>query len=175
MLFENKYGDFMRKVIKPLLIVSIMATAFATQAVQKDITVNANVDASIDMTQPDNTALPSSINMQYLPGKGLTPFNLNTKIWSNSDKSGVNVRLVRAASLADVNGTTTIPLTVSLGGKTLSLTNTLLDAATLFPAGIEKGSDVLPLRFAQTTQGVVATGTYSGIVSLVVTQATATP
>jgi hypothetical protein len=165
----------MEKLIKPLLVVSIMAAAFATQAVQKDITVNANVDASIDMTQPDNTALPSSINMQYLPGKGLTPFNLNTKIWSNDAKAGVNIRLVRAASLADVNGTTTIPLTVSLGGKTLSLTNMLLDAATLFPAGISNGSDVLPLRFAQAAQTPVATGTYSGIVSLIVTQATVTP
>ncbi|MBC3377656.1 fimbrial protein [Serratia fonticola] len=165
----------MKKLIKPLLIVSIMATAFATQAVQKDITVNASVDANIDMTQPDNTALPSSINMQYLPGKGLTPFNLNTKVWSNDAKAGVNIRLVRAASLTDVNGANAIPLTISLGGKTLGLTNTLLDAETLFPAGIENGSDVLPLRFAQTTQGVVATGTYSGIVSLVVTQATATP
>ena len=165
----------MNKFFKPLLVVSIMATAFASQAVQKDITVNASVDASIDMTQPDNTALPSSINMQYMPGKGLTPFNLNTKIWSNSDKAGVNIRLVREASLADINGATKIPLTVTLGGKTLSLTNTPLDVATLFPAGVEKGSDVLPLRFAQTTQGIIATGTYSGIVSLVLTQATATP
>lgn len=165
----------MRKLIKPLLIVSTMATVFAAQAVQKDITVTANIDTSIDMTQSDNTALPSSINMQYLPGKGLTPYNLGTKVWSNSDKAAVNVRLVRAASLTDVNGATTIPLTVSLGGKTLSLTNTLLDAATLFPAGIDNGSDVLPLRFAQTTQGVIASGTYSGIISLVVTQATGTP
>lgn len=164
----------MKKLLKPLLIVSIMATAFATQAVQKDITVTANVDASIDMTQPDNTALPSSIEMQYMPGKGLTPFNLNTKIWSNSDKAGVNVRLVREASLADINGTTKIPLTVSLGDKTLSLTNTLLDVATLFPAGVEKGSDILPLRFTQTTQGIIANGTYSGIVSLVLAQATTT-
>ncbi|MBC3378736.1 fimbrial protein [Serratia fonticola] len=165
----------MKKVIKPLLIVSIMATAFTTQAVQKDITVNANVDSTIDITQSDNTALPSSINMQYLPGKGLSPFNLNTRVWSNSDKAGVNVRLVRAASLTDVNGANSIPLTVSLGGKVLTLTNTLLDAATLFPSGIDKGSDVLPLRFAQTTQSIVASGTYSGIVSLIVTQATVTP
>jgi len=164
----------MKKSIKPLLVVSIMAAAFATQAVQKDITVNANVDASIDITQPDNTALPSSINMQYLPGKGLTPFNINTKVWSNSDKAGLNIRLLRATSLADVNGANTIPLTVSLGGKVLSTTNQLLDAATLFPAGIENGSDVLPLRFSQTKQAPVATETYSGIVSLIVTQATVT-
>ncbi|MFV8984634.1 CS1 type fimbrial major subunit [Serratia fonticola] len=165
----------MKKFIKPLLIVSTMAAVFSTQAVQKDITVNANVDATIDMTQPDNTALPSSIDMQYLPGKGLTPFNLNTKVWSNNATAGVNVRLVRAASLADVNGANKIPLTVSLGETVLTTTNQLLEAATLFPAGIENGSDVLPLRFAQTAQGAIATGTYSGIVSLVVTQATKAP
>lgn len=163
----------MKKLIKPLLIVSIMATAFATQAVQKDITVNANVDASIDLTQSDNSALPSSINMQYLPGKGLTPFSLNTKVWSNSATANVNIRLTKAVNLTDVNGTTTIPMEVSLGGKVLNATNQTLTAATLFPAGIDNGSDVLPLRIAQVTQGILATGTYSGIVSLVLTQATA--
>ncbi|MNC67763.1 CS1 type fimbrial major subunit [compost metagenome] len=63
-------------------------------------------------------------------------------------------------------------MTVSLGETVLTTANQLLEAATLFPAGIENGSDVLPLRFAQTAQGPIATGTYSGIVSLVVTQAT---
>lgn len=165
----------MKKLLKPLLIVSIMATAFATHAVQKDITVNANVDASLDITQSDNTALPSSIDMQYLPGKGLTPFNLNTKVWSNSETSGVNIRLAKLASLMDVNGAKNIPLTVSLGGTVLTATNQTLAAATLFPAGITNGSDVLPLRLSQTTQGVLETGNYSGIVSLILTQATSTP
>lgn len=162
----------MKKLIKPLLIVSTLAAAFAVQAVQKDITVNANVDATIDVTQADNSPLPSSITMQYLPGKGLSPLNLNTKIWSNSPTAGVNIRLVKAATLADVNGTKTIPLTVSLGGNVLTTTNQTLTAAVLFPAGTANGSDVLPLHLAQTTQSVLDTGAYTGIVSLVVTQAT---
>ncbi|MGL5385855.1 MAG: CS1 type fimbrial major subunit [Enterobacterales bacterium] len=165
----------MKKLIKPLLIVSTLAAAFAVQAVQKDITVNANVDATIDLTQADNSALPSSITMQYLPGKGLSPFNLNTKIWSNSPTAAVNIRLVKAATLTDVNGSETIPLSVSLGGKALTTANQALTAADLFPAGITNGSDVLPLRFSQTTQGVIKTGSYTGIVSLVVAQATQTP
>lgn len=165
----------MKKFIKPLLIVSTLAAAFTVQAVQKDITVNANVDASIDMTLADKSALPGSINMQYLPGTGLTPFSLNTKVWSNNPTSAVNIRLVKAASLADVNGSKTIPLSVSLGDKTLTTTNQTLAAADLFPSGTINGSDVLPLRFSQTTQGVVETGTYTGIVSLVVTQAIQTP
>ncbi|CAI0838183.1 fimbrial protein [Serratia sp. JSRIV001] len=165
----------MKKLIKPLLVVSIMATAFSSQAIRKDITVNANVDTTIDMTQPDNTALPSSIDMQYLPGKGLSPFKLNTKVWSNSATAGVNIRLVSAATLADVNGENKIPLTVTLGDKVLTTADQMLDAATLFPVGIDNGSEVLPLRFAQATQNVVATGTYSGVVSLVITQATKAP
>jgi hypothetical protein len=31
-------------------------------AIQKDITVNANVDSQLDMTQADNTPLPASID-----------------------------------------------------------------------------------------------------------------
>lgn len=165
----------MKKFIKPLLIVSTLAAAFTVQAVQKDITVNANVDSSIDVTLADNSALPNSINMQYLPGKGLSPYSLNTKIWSNSATSAVNVRLVKAVTLTDVNGSKAIPMSVSLNGKTLTATNQPLTAAELFPSGITNGSDALPLRFSQTTQGIVETGVYTGIVGLVVTQATQTP
>lgn len=49
----------------------------------KDITVTANVDAALDMTQTDNTALPKAVEMQYLPGQGLQSYQLMTKIWSN--------------------------------------------------------------------------------------------
>lgn len=165
----------MKKFIKPLLIVSIMAAAFGAQAVQKDITVTANVDSTIDMTQSDNTALPSSIDMQYLPGRGLSPFSLNTKVWSNSATSSVSVRLVKAPSLSDVNGANPIPLSVTLGETLLTTAGQTLDAAALFPEGITNGSVVLPLRIAQVTQGPVATGTYTGIVSLIVTQSTKAP
>lgn len=56
----------MKKYIKPLMIVAAMSTAFSAMAIQKDITVNANVDSQLDMTQADNTPLPASIDMQYL-------------------------------------------------------------------------------------------------------------
>ena len=53
----------MQKLIKPLFIAAALTAAFNAQAVQKDITVNANVDATVDMTQADGTALPGTIDM----------------------------------------------------------------------------------------------------------------
>lgn len=162
----------MRKFIKPLMIAAALAASFSTVAVQKDITVNANVDAELDMTQADNTPLPASVDMQYLPGQGLQPYKLNTKIWSNDIAKDVQVRLVSAAQLANEAGTRQVPLTVVLGDKTLSTTDTTYAAADLFPGTLENGSQVLPLIFSQTTKGVLETGKYSGVVSLLLLQKT---
>ncbi len=57
----------------------------------KDITVTANVDAALDMTQTDNTALPKAVEMQYLPGQGLQSYQLMTKIWSNDVTKDVKI------------------------------------------------------------------------------------
>ena len=137
----------MRNYIKPLMIVAAMASSFSALAIQKDITVNASVDSQLDMTQADNTPLPASIDMQYLPGRGLESYRLNTKVWSNSATSNVKVRLVSAAKLTNMDGD---------------------------PGSIENGSAVLPLTISQTTKGILKTGQYSGVVSLMLTQATTT-
>ncbi|MXD56687.1 fimbrial protein, partial [Escherichia coli] len=56
----------MKKVFaKSLLVAAMFSVAGSALAVQKDITVTANVDAALDMTQTDNTALPKAVEMQY--------------------------------------------------------------------------------------------------------------
>ncbi len=51
----------MKKVFaKSLLVAAMFSVAGSALAVQKDITVTANVDAALDMTQTDNTALPGN-------------------------------------------------------------------------------------------------------------------
>ena len=162
----------MRHYIKPLLMATVLATSFSTMAIQKDITVNANVDAQLDMTQADNTPLPASIDMQYLPGVGLDNYRMNTKIWSNSATSNVKIRLVSAAQLTSADGGKTVPLTIHLGDKALSTTDAEFTGTELFPGSIENGSTVLPLIISQTAKGVLETGKYSGVVSLMLTQAT---
>ena len=158
----------MRKYFKPLMIVAAMTTSVSALAIQKDITVNASVDSQLDMTQADNTPLPASIDMQYLPGRGLESYRLNTKVWSNSATSNVKVRL------ANADGAETIPMTVKLGDKTLSTADVEYTGTELFPGSIENGSAVLPLTISQTTKGILKTGQYSGVVSLMLTQATTT-
>lgn len=164
----------MRNYIKPLLIVAAMTTSVSALAIQKDITVNANVDSQLDMTQADNTPLPASIDMQYLPGRGLESYRLNTKVWSNSATSNVKVRLVSAAQLINADGDQTVPMTGKLGEKTLTTTDAEFTGAELFPGSVENGSSVLPLIISQTTKGILKTGQYSGVVSLMLTQATTT-
>lgn len=164
----------MRKYIKPLMIVAAMASSFSALAIQKDITVNASVDSQLDMTQADNTPLPASIDMQYLPGRGLESYRLNTKMWSNTATSNVKVRLVSAAKLTNTDGEQIVPMTVILGDKTLSTTDAEFTGTELFPGSIENGSAVLPLTISQTTKGILKTGQYSGVVSLMLTQATTT-
>ncbi|HAS1024750.1 MULTISPECIES: CS1 type fimbrial major subunit [Enterobacter cloacae complex] len=162
----------MRKLIKPLMIVAAMTASLNAMAVQKDITVNASVDSQLDMTQADNTPLPSSIDMQYLPGSGLVSYRLNTKIWSNSATSNVKVRLLSAAKLTNTDGDQNVPMTVMLGDKTLNTTDAVFTGAELFPSTTANGSAVLPLIISQTTKGVLKSGQYSGVVSLMLTQAT---
>ncbi|AVF37761.1 CS1 type fimbrial major subunit [Rahnella sikkimica] len=164
----------MQKLIKPLFIATVLTAAFNAQAVQKDITVNANVDATVDMTQADGTALPGTITMQYIPGRGLSTYSLNTKIWSNSATANINVALVSAAQLNEATSGTAVPLKVTLGAdlKTITTTPTPFTYANLFPAGNTNGSSILPLKISQTTLAPLTTGTYSGVVSLLITQAT---
>jgi hypothetical protein len=65
-------------------------------------------------------------------------------------------------------------LKVTLGAdlKPITTTATSLTYASLFPAGTENGSSVLPLKIAPATVAPLATGSYSGVVSLLITQAT---
>ncbi|WP_262232272.1 fimbrial protein, partial [Escherichia coli] len=85
----------MKKVfVKSLLVAAMFSVAGSALAVQKDITVTANVDAALDMTQTDNSALPKAVEMQYLPGQGLQSYQLMTKIWSNDVTKDVKMQLV---------------------------------------------------------------------------------
>lgn len=156
-------------ISKSLLALAMVSVMGSAMAVQKDITVTANVDAALDMTQVDNSALPKNVEMQYIPGNGLAPYQLQTKIWANDITKDVNIQLVSAAELVNSLGGATVPLTVSWGEQELTTTAAPLKAATLFPnkdTALQTGSVAKSLKIAQTTQGTLATGTYQGVVSI---------
>ncbi|WP_297205931.1 CS1 type fimbrial major subunit [uncultured Pluralibacter sp.] len=163
----------MKYQVKLLAATSILFTAFSTLAVQKDITVTADIDSSVDVTLADGSPLPSALTMQYLPGKGLAAHKENIKFWSNTEDRALNVSLANTPSLTDANGGNAIPLSISVNGTKLSTTAVSLPYASTFPSGVANGSSTMPLVIAQATPGAIAaSGRYTGIVSLVVTQAT---
>jgi hypothetical protein len=170
--------NIMNDALKVLVVGAIMGLSASALAVQKDITVNANVDPSLDMTLSDAQPLPTSVDMQYLPGAGLAPYTAQAKIWSNA-YGNVDIALVSDVLLYDRAGSaTTVPLTVSFGGQPVTTTKVSLTKESLFPGGataLSQGSVAKELKIAQTTSGILAAGNYTGVVSLVLTQPTATP
>lgn len=161
------------KTLTAVAMVSVMGSAMA---VQKDITVTANVDAALDMTQVDNSALPKSVDKQYIPGTGLVPYQLQTKIWANDTAKDVMMQLTSDAVLVNSLGGATVPMSVSWGGAALSTTAVTLKAAELFPnpdTALQTGSIAKTLQIAQAKQEPLATGTYQGVVSIYLYQAAA--
>ncbi|VWC47143.1 cable pilus major pilin CblA [Burkholderia lata] len=162
-----------------LKIVPIAAAALFSMsafAVQKDITVTANVDPTLEILTADGSALPSSVAMSYMPGKGLQTKEVMTKIFSNDKTKDLQVRLATDAVMTNVTspGATSIPLSVKLGNDVITTEATTVKAATIFLGDLSQGSSALPLSISQKTPGEVAeAGNYLGVVSLVVTQAAA--
>ena len=159
-----------------------LATLFSlsAMAVQKDITITADIDPTVELLQADGTALPSSLKMTYLPGVGLQKKTLSTKIFTNDVKSQVEMRLLTAPVLASNTkpSATAIPLSVSYNGKTLTTAVTkdsTLKPTDLFPNGrLDAGSVPFDLVISQTTQAAITeSGSYQGVVSLVLNTATA--
>ena len=163
-------------IVKPLTAVALfVALSGSVLAVQKDITVTANVDSSIDMTLSDGSALPKSVEMQYIPGNGLSPVSMMTKIWSNattSDAGDVHLQLITAPQLINNTGPSANPiaLSVSWGGEALTVETPIdLTTAVLFPNGADAantGSIAKELQISQKEKGTVETGMYQGVVSI---------
>lgn len=165
----------MKKTIKFGLGSAIMIAAFAASAIQQDITVNADIDPTVSLTLANGQQLPESINMAYMAGKGLAPYKNNVKIWSNAVDKNLNVSLVSEPKLTDETDSNPIPLTVSLNGLELTTTTQVLNYNSIFPNGIANGSTALPFSVNQKTPGKIdVAGHYSGVVSLLVAQATTT-
>lgn len=163
-------SDFVKATIVSLLF----ASAFSSQASENNITVQASVDPTVSLTLADGSALPSTVTMQYQAGVGLVAYKNNVKLWSNDATKNLQINLGAIPKLTDQNGVNPIELAVSLNGVVLSTTASTFTAASLFPGGVNtNGSSPLPLVISQKTFAPVTTaGNYSGLVNIVVTQAT---
>ncbi|EAX5652088.1 fimbrial protein [Salmonella enterica] len=108
--------------------------------------------------------------------KGLVHKSLQTRLYSNDQTKSVNVKLLNAPQLINVlDPTKTIDMEVTLGGRSLTTTNSVLEAKTLFPDGkTGDASALLNLDIGQKAGAALQNlpaGEYSGLVSLVISQA----
>lgn len=162
-------------MLKFVPIAAAALMAMSAHAVQKDITVTATVDATLEMLSADGSALPTTMQMQYLPGVGLQPAVVNTKIFTNDKARDLQIRLASSPSLTNQTnpGANSASLKVELGGNEVTTTASTLTASTIFPGDAKEGSIVLPLSIAQSSPQTLDTGSYQGLVSLVLTQSAA--
>ncbi|MBY4672336.1 cable pilus major pilin CblA [Burkholderia multivorans] len=145
-------------------------------AVQKDITVTATIDPTLEILSADGSALPSSVTMAYMPGKGLQAKEVMTKIYSNDKSKDLQVRLANEVTLTNQTspGAAPVPLSVKFGGQEITTAATTLKSAELFPGDLAEGSHSVALSISQKTVGTVAdAGIYQGVLSLIVTQSAA--
>lgn len=154
---------------KSIFILTIASTlSMSAVAIQKDITVTADIEPTLEITDISGTPLPTTTTLSYTPGRGLTPRTIPTAILTNDNTKGVNVKLANSFTLTSPSGTI-VPMTVTYAGKQLSTANELIDRATL---GYNADNKSLQqnLVLSQTTQTpLTEAGRYQGIVSLVAT------
>ncbi|HJV95895.1 MAG TPA: cable pilus major pilin CblA, partial [Albitalea sp.] len=163
-------------MLKYVPIAAAVLMSMSAHAVQKDITVTANIDSTLEMLSADGSALPTTMQMQYLPGSGLQAAEVSTKIFTNDKAKDLQVRLAANPTLKNQTnpGAVEIPLAVKLGTTELTTTAATLKASEIFTGELAQGSNVLALSIAQKkAEAVTASGNYQGTVSVIVTQSAA--
>ena len=158
----------MKRLALASLIVAGMFASFNAFAVQKDITVVADVDENIEMLQADGSALPQTLRMNHLPGYGLQAATVQTKIFTNNVTKSMKIKLVAEPALANMLNPSSpaVPLSVSYGGRALTATELFSGQAATGP-----GYSINQLlEITQTSAGTPEAGSYQGLVSLLLTQ-----
>ncbi|AOI59582.1 Cro/Cl family transcriptional regulator [Burkholderia diffusa] len=161
-------------MIKYIPVIAMSMLSLSAMAVQKDITVVADVDPTLELLQPDGSALPSTLRLSYVPGSGLQKQSVQTKIFSNDASRDLQVRLAVEPQLVSVTNTSAepIPLSVAYGGKELNVTPITIKASDVFTDASATSTTNMPLEIKPSKASVITTaGSYQGVVSIVLTQA----
>ncbi|MET0891591.1 MAG: CS1 type fimbrial major subunit [Stenotrophomonas maltophilia] len=170
----------MNLIYKLFAAAALASVSMSASAVEAHIKVWADIDPTLALLKANGSAIDDAVKLEYRPGRGLTPWTEQVRIYSNDIGKDVEVRLAQSAQLnpsaADV-GAVAVPLSVQLNGRLLTTTVTNFLAAELFSgATVPGGSIIMPLTVSQTTEGVIAAaGSYEGMVSLVLNQKTTGP
>jgi hypothetical protein len=165
----------MNSIIKKAALAAALATVSSSAfAIDTNITLYANVDATLAFQKEDGSALDDSVTLTYQPGgRGLSPWRENTRIFSNDESKDIEVALGSDVELIPNVGSPSakrVPMTVSLNNMKLTTTAQDLLATQIFDGAITGRSIVLPLVIEQTTAGDLASAQYQGMATIVMRQ-----
>ncbi|EBM4325216.1 hypothetical protein GVC69_004768 [Salmonella enterica] len=153
-------------VLGTLVALPFLASAAGTGTAT--INVSADVNPSVAILSANNTAL-TDLQLSFVPGTGLNAASEMVRLASNDTQHGVDVSLANAMQLTNSADASTVPMSVTLAGKTLSTTATSYDKA-LFANG-ETSPMQLSVKPTGDTKTLTA-GHYTGVINLVLAQST---
>ncbi|WP_230041985.1 CS1 type fimbrial major subunit [Escherichia coli] len=130
------------------------------------INVSADVNPAVALLSANNTAL-TDLQLSFIPGVGLDTASEMVRLASNDSQHGVDVSLANDMQLTNSADAKTVPMTVTLAGKTLSTTTINFDK-TLFANG-ETSPMQLSVKATGDTKTLTA-GHYTGVINLVLAQ-----
>ena len=177
----------MKNTLRTTLCAVALITTANAYALEKNIVVNATINSSVDLTMADKSPMPSSIDLNYIPGVGLATYATQVKLWSNDPNTGVSISLGNDTDLHSMmpGDSSTIPLAISLNGTNLNsgpllagpggptVTPYTLNASQLFPTGSTKdGSIPLEFMIKPTATTSPNAGQYQGVINLIIAQNT---
>lgn len=168
----------MHAIIKKAALAAALATAsLSAHAVETQITVYANVDPTLAFLQHDGSPLPDSIRLVHNPLTGLVPWSRQVRIFSNDETADVAVRLGHAPTLVSTAaGAASVPLSVSLNNRALTVAAQDFAAADLFDGAVPGASITMPFQIAQATATPISVaGDYEGLVNVIMVQKAASP
>jgi len=165
--------------MKVITTLTLLSSLFATSALAAEaiITVTTNIDPTLELRNADGSLLAPNQTMGYTPGVGLDGINLPTRIFTNDTTKAISMRLQAAPQMVHLSNTAAAPidLKVSFNNIELKTTDTEFSAESLYSNATGTGSSaILPLKIEQKNHTTINTsGTYQGMVQLVMAQKTA--
>ncbi|EDR2882560.1 hypothetical protein PZ84_004665 [Salmonella enterica subsp. enterica] len=153
-------------ILGSVFFLPFVANAASSATGTATINVVADVNPSVAMLSANNTAL-TDITLSFVPGVGLTAGTEMVRLASNDSQHGVDVSLANDFALTNSADASTVPMTVTLGNKTLST------SATSYNKELFSNGETSPLQLAVKATGdtkALTAGHYSGIVNLVLAQ-----
>ncbi|KPY12829.1 Adhesin major subunit pilin [Pseudomonas savastanoi pv. glycinea] len=175
-MIKGKYLMKKSFLLLPFTLVACGLMASTASAYETDIVVTANVDTTLGFTQADGSAIPKTLDMQYVPATGLKDKIIQTRLYTNDTAKNLLMRLGSAPQLTNTTNSSApvVPLTVSFMGSALGADKDLTILASNLNFSEDGTSAPEEFKISQTQKGpLTAAGIYSGNVNLIITQAAA--